>query len=160
MKAVEFDNVSIVFGSKPEQALPLMDEGQDRTAIQKATGQILGVHNCSLDVEAGEILVLMGLSGSGKSTLLRAVNGLNPVVRGEVRVHSGDWACAVGSAPAPELRKLRREAVSMVFQQFGLLPWRTVRDNVGLMRWSENYQAGCSSAWALPALSSRMRRSC
>ncbi len=132
MKAVEFDNVSIVFGSKPEAALPLMDDGQDRAEIQKATGQVLGVHNCSLDVEAGEILVLMGLSGSGKSTLLRAVNGLNPVVRGEVRVHDGDWTCAVGSAPANDLRKLRRECVSMVFQQFGLLPWRTVRDNVGL----------------------------
>ncbi|MEO1239611.1 MAG: ATP-binding cassette domain-containing protein, partial [Pseudomonadota bacterium] len=80
--AVRFDNVSIVFGGSPETALPLMDEGQDRAEIQKATGQVLGVHDCSLDVAAGEILVLMGLSGSGKSTLLRAVNGLNPVVRG------------------------------------------------------------------------------
>ena len=132
MKAVEFDNVSIVFGGKPETALPMMDEGRDRAEIQTATNQVLGVHNCSLDVEQGEILVLMGLSGSGKSTLLRAVNGLNPVVRGEVRVHNGDWTCAVGAAPEPELRKLRRECVSMVFQQFGLLPWRTVRDNVGL----------------------------
>ncbi|SLN40060.1 choline ABC transporter ATP-binding protein [Pseudooctadecabacter jejudonensis] len=132
MKAVEFDNVSIVFGGKPHRALPLMDEGRDRAEVQTATDQILGVHNCSLDVEQGEILVLMGLSGSGKSTLLRAVNGLNPVVRGEVRVHSKDWSCTVGSAPEPELRKLRRSVVSMVFQQFGLLPWRTVRDNVGL----------------------------
>ena len=132
MKAVEFDNVSIVFGSRPETALPLMDAWQNRAEIQTATGQVLGVHNCTLDVDEGEILVLMGLSGSGKSTLLRAVNGLNPVVRGEVRVHDRDWTCTVGSAPEPELRKLRRETVSMVFQQFGLLPWRTVRDNVGL----------------------------
>ncbi|AKS46780.1 glycine betaine/proline transport system ATP-binding protein [Octadecabacter temperatus] len=132
MKAVEFKDVSIVFGDKPESALPLMDEGGERAEIQQATGQVLGVHNCSLDVDAGEILVLMGLSGSGKSTLLRAVNGLNPVVRGGVVVHDGDWACEVGTAPAKDLRKLRRECVSMVFQQFGLLPWRTVRDNVGL----------------------------
>lgn len=132
MKAVEFDNVSIVFGPKPDSALPMMDDGHQRADIQKATGQVLGVHNCSLDVEEGEILVLMGLSGSGKSTLLRAVNGLNPVVRGEVRVHDGDWTCTVGNAPPDDLRKLRRECVSMVFQQFGLLPWRTVRDNVGL----------------------------
>ena len=82
MKAVEFKNVSIVFGNAPSSALPMMDDGKDRAEIQTATGQVLGVHNCSLDVEAGEILVLMGLSGSGKSTLLRAVNGLNPVVRG------------------------------------------------------------------------------
>ena len=132
MNAVEFDNVSIVFGDNPEAALPLMDAGQERPEIQKACGQVLGVHNCSLDVAEGEILVLMGLSGSGKSTLLRAVNGLNPVIRGEVRIHDGDWSCAVGSASARDLRRVRQECVSMVFQQFGLLPWRTVRDNVGL----------------------------
>lgn len=132
MTAVEFDNVSIVFGDKPEAALPLMDDGQERPEIQKATGQILGVHNCSLSVDEGEILVLMGLSGSGKSTLLRAVNGLNPVIRGEVRVHDGDWSCGVGSASESELRRVRQQCVSMVFQQFGLLPWRTVEDNVGL----------------------------
>ena len=86
LPAVEFDNVSIVFGETPATALPLMDQGQHRAEIQASTGQILGVHNCSLTVAQGEILVLMGLSGSGKSTLLRAVNGLNPVVRGEVRV--------------------------------------------------------------------------
>ena len=132
MNAVEFDNVSIVFGNKPETALPLMDEGQERPEIREQTGQILGVHNCSLNVEVGEILVLMGLSGSGKSTLLRAVNGLNPVIRGEVRINDGQWSCNVGNSSASDLRRVRRECVSMVFQQFGLLPWRTVRDNVGL----------------------------
>ncbi|WP_439155680.1 choline ABC transporter ATP-binding protein [Yoonia sp.] len=132
MNAVEFDNVSIVFGDRPETALPLMDQGQERPEIREATGQVLGVHDCSLNVAEGEILVLMGLSGSGKSTLLRAVNGLNPVIRGEVRIHDGNWTCGVGSASASDLRRVRREYVSMVFQQFGLLPWRTVRDNVGL----------------------------
>jgi len=132
MNAVEFDNVSIVFGTKPETALPLMDEGLERPEIRERTNQILGVHDCSLNVEVGEILVLMGLSGSGKSTLLRAVNGLNPVIRGEVRINDGDWTCSVGNSNANDLRRVRRECVSMVFQQFGLLPWRTVRDNVGL----------------------------
>jgi glycine betaine/proline transport system ATP-binding protein len=89
--AVEFDNVSIVFGAAPEKALPLMDKGQDRAEIEVATGQVLGVHNCTLEVASGEILVLMGLSGSGKSTLLRAVNGLNPLARGTVRVNAGVW---------------------------------------------------------------------
>jgi glycine betaine/proline transport system ATP-binding protein len=130
--AVEFDNVSIVFGDRPEKALPLMDAGQDRAEIEVATGQVLGVHNCSLDVKAGEILVLMGLSGSGKSTLLRAVNGLNPMARGTVRVNDGDWSCDIAASSAAELRRVRRECVSMVFQQFGLLPWRSVRDNVAL----------------------------
>lgn len=130
--AVEFDNVSIVFGDKPETALPLMDAGKSRSEIEAETGQVLGVHNCTLDVGAGEILVLMGLSGSGKSTLLRAVNGLNPVARGHVQVNDGAWTANVQGCSASDLRRVRRECVSMVFQQFGLLPWRTVRENVAL----------------------------
>jgi len=130
--AVVFDKVSIVFGEKPQLALPQMDEGRDRTEIQKATGQVLGVHDCSLEVQTGEIVVLMGLSGSGKSTLLRAVNGLNPVARGEVRVNDGDRMVSVTRADKATLRRLRLTRIAMVFQQFGLLPWRTVRENVGL----------------------------
>lgn len=130
--AVEFDNVSIVFGDHPERALPMMDAGKDRSEIQKATGQVLGVHDCSITVEEGEILVLMGLSGSGKSTLLRAVNGLNPVARGEVRVHANGWSASPTNCSKDDLLKLRRESVAMVFQQFGLLPWRNVLDNVAL----------------------------
>lgn len=130
--AVCFDNVSIVFGDHPQRALPLMDAGQSRADIQSATGQVLGVHDCSLEVGTGEILVLMGLSGSGKSTLLRAVNGLNPVARGEVRVHDGSEMVSVTRASPGTLRRLRLKHVAMVFQQFGLLPWRTVRENVGL----------------------------
>ena len=130
--AVSFDAVNIVFGDRPERALPLMDQGLSRSEIQEATGQVLGVHDCSLDVRAGEILVLMGLSGSGKSTLLRAVNGLNPVVRGRVTVRAGDWQAEVTQASKADLLKVRRECVTMVFQQFGLLPWRSVAENVGL----------------------------
>lgn len=130
--SVIFDNVSIVFGDDPQGALPLMDAGKSRAEIQEATGQILGVHDCSLEVMEGEILVLMGLSGSGKSTLLRAVNGLNPVARGEVRINDGDAMASVTHATEAELRRLRQSRVAMVFQQFGLLPWRSVRENVGL----------------------------
>ena len=132
MNAVEFDNVSIIFGDDPAVALPLMDAGQSRAEIQTATSQVLGVHDCSLDVGDGEILVLMGLSGSGKSTLLRAVNGLNPVARGEVRVRAGGDLTSVTHADKATLRKLRLDTIAMVFQQFGLLPWRTVAENVGL----------------------------
>ena len=131
--AVKFDNVSIVFGDTPERALPLMDQGRSRAEIQRETGQVLGVHDCSLSVAEGEILVLMGLSGSGKSTLLRAVNALNPVCRGEVRILDADnGLTSVTHADAATLRRLRLSRVAMVFQQFGLLPWRTVRENVGL----------------------------
>lgn len=132
MSAVSFHNVSIVFGDKPASALPLMDQGASREEVQRETGQVLGVHDCSLDVDAGEILVLMGLSGSGKSTLLRAVNGLNPVVRGHVELASEQGRVNVTEADAATLRRLRQQTVAMVFQQFGLLPWRSVRENVWL----------------------------
>ncbi|SLN27739.1 Glycine betaine/L-proline transport ATP-binding protein ProV [Roseivivax jejudonensis] len=130
--AVKIDNVSIVFGNAPQEALPLMDEGLDRPTIQQRTDQVLGVHDCSVDVAEGEIVVLMGLSGSGKSTLLRAVNGLNPVVRGKVEVNAGGHMIDVTNASDEDLRWVRLNRVAMVFQQFGLLPWRTVRENVGL----------------------------
>ena len=130
--AVRFDNVSIVFGGVPEAALPLMDQGLSRAEIQEQTGQVLGVHDCALEVAEGEILVLMGLSGSGKSTLLRAVNGLNPVCRGAVEVCDGNALVDVTHADAATLRRIRLHRVAMVFQQFGLLPWRSVRENVGL----------------------------
>jgi glycine betaine/proline transport system ATP-binding protein len=130
--AVQFDRVSIVFGDNPERALPLMDQGKSRGEVQTQTNQILGVHDCSLTVETGEILVLMGLSGSGKSTLLRGVNALNPVVRGEVRVNDGTKMVSVTKADPETLRRLRMTQIAMVFQQFGLLPWRSVRENVGL----------------------------
>jgi glycine betaine/proline transport system ATP-binding protein len=130
--AVEFDKVSIVFGDSPQRALPLMDQGKTRAEVQQACGQVLGVHDCSLTVAEGEILVLMGLSGSGKSTLLRGVNALNPVVRGEVRVLENDKMVSVTKANPETLRRLRATRIAMVFQQFGLLPWRTVRENVGL----------------------------
>ncbi len=131
-KAVEFDSVSIVFGDKPEMALPLMDQMKERAEIKLETGQVLGVHNCTIDVETGEILVLMGLSGSGKSTLIRAVNGLNPVVRGTVRVSNDGDMVDMTNADPKLLRYMRQNQIAMVFQQFGLLPWRTVHQNIGL----------------------------
>ncbi len=129
--AVEFKNVDIMFGDNPKPALGMLDAGANRQEILEKTGNVLGCAGANLTVEEGEISVLMGLSGSGKSTLLRAVNGLNKVSRGEVIVHDGDWKADVVTCSADELRKIRRECVAMVFQQFALLPWRTVAENVG-----------------------------
>lgn len=128
---IRIDRVSIIFGRKPEKALGLADRGADRASIQAETGNILGVHDCSLEIAEGEIVVLMGLSGSGKSTLLRAINRLNPISRGAVSVRSNGKQINVGQAGAAELKQLRTHSVSMVFQQFALLPWRTVAENVG-----------------------------
>jgi len=130
--AVRFRDVDIVFGAEPEAALPLIDADLSRQEIGEATGQLVAVRKATLDVHMGEIVVLMGLSGSGKSSLLRAVNGLNRVTRGEVEVRDGDGLVSVTRASRFRLRQLRRRRVAMVFQQFALLPWRTVADNVAL----------------------------
>lgn len=132
MPAVEFRNVDIVFGKERQAALALIDQGATRDQILKQTGAVLGAAGVSLPVERGEICVLMGLSGSGKSTILRAVNRLNTVARGEVFVEHEGRAVDVARCDEATLRALRMRTVAMVFQQFALLPWRTVRENVGL----------------------------
>lgn len=131
--AIEFRNVDIVFGSGKERAaaMPLIQAGHDRDEVAEKTGAVIGCADVNLTVRHGEISVLMGLSGSGKSTLLRSVNALNKVQHGDVIVHIGGTTTNVVTASEAELRKLRREGVSMVFQQFALLPWRTVAENVG-----------------------------
>jgi glycine betaine/proline transport system ATP-binding protein len=129
--AIAFEHVDIVFGQSPGRALALVDAGRSRDEILKETGSILGVADASLAVAQGEICVLMGLSGSGKSTLLRAVNQLNKVSRGRVLVEHDGAQVDVGVCDAETLRAVRSRSVAMVFQQFGLLPWRSVRDNVG-----------------------------
>ena len=127
-----FRDVDIVFGDNPAAALALIDQGESRADIAAKTGQIVGVKGANLEIRSGEIVVLMGLSGSGKSTLLRAVNRLNRITRGTVTVMDGQEAVSVQDCSDSRLRALRRGRVAMVFQQFGLLPWRTVADNVAL----------------------------
>ena len=137
--ALEFRNVDILFGAKSkrraaaltQEALAALDAGKSRAQIVEQTGVVVGVANANLTVERGEISVLMGLSGSGKSTLLRAANGLTPVTRGQVLVKDGDSVADIAQCNAETLRRVRRLRIAMVFQQFGLLPWRSVRDNVG-----------------------------
>jgi len=131
-KAVDFKNVDIMFGDDPGRAIELLDQGGTRDSILEETGSVLGVAGATLSVDVGEICVLMGLSGSGKSTLLRAVNGLNKVTRGEILVQDAERMIDVVSCDANTLRRLRMERIAMVFQQFALLPWRTVSENVGL----------------------------
>ena len=129
---VDFKNVDIIFGNQQSEALALLDQGGTRESILEQTGSVLGVAGATLTVKAGEICVLMGLSGSGKSTLLRAVNGLNTVTRGEIFVRDGERTVDVASCDADTLRHMRMSRIAMVFQQFALLPWRTVSENVGL----------------------------
>jgi glycine betaine/proline transport system ATP-binding protein len=129
--AVDFKNVDIVFGPDTRDALKMVDAGASRGEILEKTGNVLGCAGASLTVKEGEISVLMGLSGSGKSTLLRAVNRLNVVSRGQVMVRDGDKMVDVAACDEATLRRVRQKQVAMVFQQFALLPWRTVEENVG-----------------------------
>ena len=130
--AVTFKNVDILFGDHQAEALKMLDGGATRSQILEKTQTVLGCADCSLAVQEGEISVLMGLSGSGKSTLLRGVNGLNHVTRGQIEVFDGNRMIDVVSCDETTLRRLRQKNVAMVFQQFALLPWRTVAENVGL----------------------------
>jgi glycine betaine/proline transport system ATP-binding protein len=139
--ALEFRHVDILFPSASggrgqrdamRRALELLDSGMPRMQIAERTGIVVGVADASLSVASGEISVLMGLSGSGKSTLLRAANGLNAVTRGQVLIGGSEATVDVAACDAARLRQVRRQRVAMVFQQFALLPWRTVRENVGL----------------------------
>ena len=115
-----------VFGQKPERALELAQNGQTRAEILNSTGCTIAVRDVTFDVLRGETFVVMGLSGSGKSTLIRCIAQLTPVTRGEVQL---DGEALTGMSEE-ELRRVRREKISMVFQHFGLLPHRRVIDNV------------------------------
>jgi glycine betaine/proline transport system ATP-binding protein len=131
MAAVTFDKLDIVFGRRTREALALIDQGKTRDDILAATGAVLGAAGIDLSIDEGEICVLMGLSGSGKSTILRAVNGLNKIARGKVLIEHEGRTIDVATCSADELRMLRTSRIAMVFQQFALLPWRTVAENVG-----------------------------
>ena len=114
-----------VFGAREQEALRLAGEGVGREEIQRRTGSTLAVHDVGFAVERGELFVVMGLSGSGKSTLVRLLNRLIEPSAGTVEVDGQDLR-SLGDA---DLRSLRNDKVSMVFQHFALLPHRTVREN-------------------------------
>ncbi|MEO5794206.1 MAG: betaine/proline/choline family ABC transporter ATP-binding protein [Rhodoferax sp.] len=127
MSAIEVRNVFKVFGARETEAMKMLSTGADKKSVLERTGCNVGIHDVSLSIEAGEIFVIMGLSGSGKSTLVRHFNRLIEPSAGEILVGSRD----VIQLDDAGLRQLRRNDMSMVFQNFGLLPHKTVIDNVG-----------------------------
>jgi glycine betaine/proline transport system ATP-binding protein len=114
-----------VFGNNPGAALDMLSQGATKDEIFARTGQVVGVHNVSFEVQEGEIFVLMGLSGSGKSTLIRLINRLVDPTAGKIVIDGRDIAAVRRS----ELTALRRRDMSMVFQSFALMPQRTVLSN-------------------------------
>jgi glycine betaine/proline transport system ATP-binding protein len=124
---ISCQNVWKIFGPNPESVYSLADGGMDKQEILEQTGHVLAVKDVSFEVEENEIFVVMGLSGSGKSTLVRCINRLIEPSKGDVFIDGVD----VATMDSAELRELRRNKLSMVFQYFGLLPHRSVEDNVG-----------------------------
>lgn len=125
MSVVEVKNVYKVFGHKAEAAVAMLKDGKSREEVAEATNTVPAVIDASFSIERGEIFVVMGLSGSGKSTLVRCLNLMHPPTAGTVSIDGRDL---MSLSPA-ELRALRAEKISMVFQHFGLFPHRTVLDN-------------------------------
>ena len=131
MSIIRFEDVDVIFAHRPKAALDLLDQGFSRSDILQKTGLIVGVEKANLEINKGEICVLMGLSGSGKSSLLRCINGLNTVSRGKLFVeHEGRQIDIAACTPA-ELKMMRTQRIAMVFQKFALMPWLTVRENIG-----------------------------
>ncbi|QNK39441.1 quaternary amine ABC transporter ATP-binding protein [Caproicibacter fermentans] len=126
MPKVEVKNLYKIFGSNPKKIIPLLEKGKGKAEILKSTGHGVGVNNANFQVEEGEIFVVMGLSGSGKSTLIRCLNLLIRPTAGEVRIDGENIAASNKEA----LLKIRRKKIAMVFQNFALLPHRTVESNV------------------------------
>ncbi|MBJ3786287.1 quaternary amine ABC transporter ATP-binding protein [Devosia sediminis] len=124
--AIRMRGVTKIFGDNPQGALALLEQGRSKAEVQAETNHVVGLDNVSLDIARGQIFVVMGLSGSGKSTLIRHVNRLIEPTAGEIVVEGND----VLQMSLPDLRTYRRNTVAMVFQKFGLLPHRSVIDNV------------------------------
>ncbi|NVM77325.1 glycine betaine/proline transport system ATP-binding protein [Duganella sp. SG902] len=143
---IQVKNVVKVFGARWRQALRLLRDGAGKAEVLAQTGCTIGLHDVSLNIEAGEIFVIMGLSGSGKSTLVRHFNRLIEPSAGTILIDGQDVLAMSERA----LRELRRHHISMVFQGFGLLPQQTVLDNAayGLLTRGEPGPSARASARA------------
>ncbi len=114
-----------IFGPNPQAAMEHVRAGMGKAELLAEQGHVLGLQNVNVKMRAGEITVIMGLSGSGKSTLIRHLNRLIEPTSGEIEIDGED---VLGYGPT-QLRQLRREKMSMVFQKFALMPHRTVLEN-------------------------------
>ncbi|OOF07467.1 glycine betaine/L-proline ABC transporter ATP-binding protein, partial [Salinivibrio sp. MA427] len=124
---IEIHGLYKVFGNHPRKLMPDVKAGKSKDALLQETGHTIGLSDINLSIRRGEVFVIMGLSGSGKSTLIRHFNRLIDPTEGEIRIDGTD----IMQYSQKELQQFRRHKMSMVFQRFGLLPHRTVKENVG-----------------------------
>ncbi len=125
MTKLKVENVTKIFGKHSANALKLVEQQMSKTEILQKTGATVGVYDASFTVNEGEIFVIMGLSGSGKSTLIRLLNRLIDPTSGEIYIDGEK----ITHLKKKELQMMRREKMSMVFQNFGLFPHRTILEN-------------------------------
>ena len=124
---IRIKNLYKIFGKNEKKVLELVKAGKSKDAILAETGHTVGLSDINLDIYPGEIFVIMGLSGSGKSTLIRHFNRLIEPTAGEIEIAGSD----VMQLSSKDLQDFRRNKMSMVFQRFGLMPHRTVLENIG-----------------------------
>lgn len=122
---LEVKNLYKVFGEHPQRAFKYIEKGISKEKLLQKTGLSLGVKDACLAIEEGEIFVIMGLSGSGKSTMVRLLNRLIEPTRGQVLIDGID----IAKISESELREVRKNKISMVFQSFALMPHMTVLNN-------------------------------
>lgn len=122
---VKVNHLTKIFGKKTKPALEMIRANKSKTEILEKTGATVGVYDVNFEVEEGEIFVIMGLSGSGKSTLIRLSNRLIEPTSGNIYIDGQD----ISSLDKEGLREVRRNKMSMVFQNFGLFPHRTILEN-------------------------------
>lgn len=123
---IQIKNLYKIFGKKPANVMSMVRAGLSKDDILAKTGHTVGLKAINLDIHKGEIFVIMGLSGSGKSTLIRHFNRLIDPTEGQILVEGID----VMKLNTKELEQFRRNKMAMVFQRFGLMPHRSVLDNV------------------------------
>ena len=125
-KKIEIIKLYLIFGRERNKAFKMLMKGKSKWEIKKETGCIIAVNGANFAINEGEIFVIMGLSGSGKSSLLRCINRLDKPILGAIVVNGSN----IVTMTDEELRTVRRKKLAMVFQQFGLLPHRTVWQNI------------------------------
>ena len=122
---IKCESVYKIFGENSKKMLQQSNGNVDAQVFQDA-GCVVGVNNASFNVYEGEMLVVMGLSGSGKSTLLRCISRLTDTTAGDIFIDGQDLV----AMNSKQLIELRRNKMGMVFQNFALLPHKTVLENI------------------------------
>ena len=127
--AIQIQNVWKIFGNTSQDALDAIQNKKisKQEALEKYNS-VIGVSNVSFDVNKGEIFCVMGLSGSGKSTLVRHINRLLEPTSGKILINNQD----VMQFNKENLQELRNKKIGMVFQNFALMPHRSVLDNIAM----------------------------